>query len=261
MKAALNGALNLSILDGWWDEWYDGENGWAIPTADGVSDPDRRDDLEAAALYDLIERSVATTFYDTDAEGRPARWISMLRHTLSTLGPKVLSSRMVREYVTELYDPAVQSSRLILADGAAEGRRLASYESRVMASWRHVEVQHVEAVGSADAPQRGDKITVRAQVQLDGLDPAEVVCQLVAGRVDHNDLLVEPRLIALEPVLALGAGQWRFESEIELDRNGAFGYTVRVLPVHDGLVSAAELGLQALPPTVVAPADGEIAPM
>ncbi len=261
MKAALNGALNLSILDGWWDEWYDGENGWAIPTADGVSDPDRRDDLEAAALYDLIERSVSTTFYDTDADGRPARWISMLRHTLSTLGPKVLSSRMVREYVTELYDPAVQSSRLVLADGAAEGRRLAAYEARVLASWRLVEVQHVEAVGIADAPQRGDKITVRAQVQLDGLDPDDVVCQLVAGRVDHNDRLVEPRLVALVPVLALGGGQWRFESEIELDRNGAFGYTVRILPVHDGLVSPAELGLQALPPSVVAPADGEIAPM
>jgi starch phosphorylase len=119
----------------------------------------------------------------------------------------------------------------------------------------------VEAVGIADAPQRGDKITVRAQVQLDGLDPDDVVCQLVAGRVDHNDRLVEPRLVALVPVLALGGGQWRFESEIELDRNGAFGYTVRILPVHDGLVSPAELGLQALPPSVVAPADGEIAPM
>lgn len=261
MKAALNGALNLSILDGWWNEWYDGENGWAIPTADGVSDPDRRDDLEAAALYDLVERSVATTFYDTDADGRPVRWISMLRHTLSTLGPKVLSSRMLRQYVTELYDPAVLSSRLVLADGAAEGRRLAAYEARVLASWRQVEVQHVEAVGIADVPQRGDRITVRAQVYLDGLAPVDVVCQLVSGRVDHNDRLVEPRLVTLDPVQPLGEGQWRYESEIELDRNGAFGYTVRVLPVHEGLVSPAELGLQALPAQVVAPAQDEVAPM
>ena len=99
MKAALNGGLNLSILDGWWDEWYDGNNGWAIPSADGVEDPDKRDDIEANALYDLIEKEVAPRFYDLDGEGLPTRWIEMVRHTLKSLGPKVLSTRMVREYV------------------------------------------------------------------------------------------------------------------------------------------------------------------
>src|SRR5678810_934635 len=80
MKAALNGGLNLSILDGWWDEWYDGSNGWAIPSADGVEDPDQRDDIEANALYDLIEKDVAPRFYDLDEEGVPIRWIEMVRH-------------------------------------------------------------------------------------------------------------------------------------------------------------------------------------
>ena len=106
MKAALNGGLNLSILDGWWDEWYDGENGWAIPSADGVDDPDHRDDLEADALYDLIENEVAPRFYDVDAEGVPTRWLEMVRHTLKSLGPKVLATRMVRDYVRQLYTPA-----------------------------------------------------------------------------------------------------------------------------------------------------------
>ncbi|MSY97372.1 MAG: alpha-glucan family phosphorylase, partial [Actinobacteria bacterium] len=119
MKAALNGALNLSILDGWWDEWFDGQNGWAIPTADGIDDPDRRDDIEAAALYDLIANSVASTFYDRDAHGLPRNWIAMVRHTLGTLGPKVLASRMVREYVTRLYTPAAISSREMRLNGYA----------------------------------------------------------------------------------------------------------------------------------------------
>ena len=88
MKAALNGGLNLSILDGWWDEWYDGDNGWAIPSADGVEDPDKRDDLEATALYDLIENDVAPRFYDIDGDGVPMRWVEMLRHTLKSLGPE-----------------------------------------------------------------------------------------------------------------------------------------------------------------------------
>src|SRR5690606_37614627 len=106
MKAALNGGLNLSILDGWWDEWFDGDNGWAIPTADGVEDESRRDDIEAAALYDLIETQVAPRFYDVDEAGLPQHWLSMLRHSLTTLGPKVLATRMVRDYTERLYVPA-----------------------------------------------------------------------------------------------------------------------------------------------------------
>src|SRR4030095_13357027 len=102
MKPALNGGLTLSILDGWWDEWYDGNNGWAIPSADGVEDPERRDDLESAALSDPIENELAPRFYDHDADGVPQRWLEMVRHTLRSLGPKVLADRMVRDYVTTL---------------------------------------------------------------------------------------------------------------------------------------------------------------
>ena len=131
MKAALNGGLNLSILDGWWDEWYDGNNGWAIPSADGVEDPDKRDDIEANALYDLIEKEVAPRFYDLDGEGLPTRWIEMVRHTLKSLGPKVLSTRMVREYVEVLYAPAAVASRAMndSYEGAAE---LAAWKARVV---------------------------------------------------------------------------------------------------------------------------------
>ncbi len=113
MKAALNGALNLSIRDGWWDEWYDDEFGWAIPSAEGIEDTDRRDDLEAHALYDIIEKQVAPRFYDGDV---PGRWIEMLRHTIKELGPKVLATRMVRDYVERLYVPAAHSSRAAECD-------------------------------------------------------------------------------------------------------------------------------------------------
>lgn len=111
MKSALNGGLNLSIRDGWWDEWYDGENGWEIPSADGVADAERRDDLESSALYRLLEEAVAPKFYERDQHGVPPRWIEMVRHTLQTLGPKVLASRMVRDYVEQYYTPAAQSLR------------------------------------------------------------------------------------------------------------------------------------------------------
>ena len=110
MKAALNGAANLSILDGWWDEWFDPAFGWEIPSAEGIDDPDRRDDLEAKALYDIIENEIVPRFYDRSADGLPERWIQMIRETIAGLGPKVLASRMVRDYVTNLYTPAAASA-------------------------------------------------------------------------------------------------------------------------------------------------------
>ena len=136
MKAALNGALNLSIRDGWWDEWFDGENGWAIPSADGLTDPDRRDDVEAMALYDIIEHQVAPRFYDRDETGVPTRWVQMVRHTLKSLGPKVVATRMVRDYVQQLYAPAAQSAARLAAGDykAAQGAgRMAPRRAQRMA--------------------------------------------------------------------------------------------------------------------------------
>jgi starch phosphorylase len=247
MKAALNGGLNLSILDGWWDEWYDGENGWAIPTADGVADAERRDDLEAAALYDLIEKSVASRFYDVDAAGLPIRWVTMLQHTLATLGPKVLASRMVRDYVTKLYTPAATSSRNVLADGASLAKQLASFGARARAAWPGVRVEHVDVSGVGDSPERGTEVQVRAYVALGDLTPQDVVVQLVSGRVDHNDRIVSPLVTPLAPDEGYEGNRWRFASSVVLEDTGPFGYTVRVLPYDAGLSDPAELGLQALP--------------
>jgi starch phosphorylase len=243
MKAALNGGLNLSILDGWWDEWYDGENGWAIPTADGVEDPDRRDDLEAAALYDLIEGSVTPRFYDVDDDGLPQRWLSMMKHTLSTLGPKVLASRQVREYATELYGPAARAGQALNGRTWAGARDLAAYKTRARANWPGVRVDHVEPSGVSDSPQVGDTLHVSAFVSLGDLDPDEVDVQLVHGRASESDTLRDIETAPLGFAETYEDGRHRFEGDLVLTRTGIFGYTVRVLPKHEGMASPAEMGL------------------
>ncbi|MEJ5944825.1 alpha-glucan family phosphorylase [Pseudokineococcus basanitobsidens] len=246
MKAALNGGLNLSILDGWWDEWFDGENGWAIPTADGVEDADRRDDLEAAALYDLVETQVAPRFYDTSgAGGTPARWLEMVQHTLSTLGPKVLATRMVAEYVERLYVPAATSGRTVAASGHAGARRLAAWVDEVRGGWGGVRVDHAESVDLSDSPQLGEVLAVRAWVSLGGLSPEDVDVQVVHGRVTQTDELVSTSTVALTHVEALEDGRHSYAGDIPLRRTGAVGYTVRVLPRHELLASPTELGLVA----------------
>ncbi|MEO8517856.1 MAG: alpha-glucan family phosphorylase [Dermatophilaceae bacterium] len=245
MKSALNGGLNLSILDGWWDEWYDGENGWAIPTADGVEDPDRRDDLEAAALYDLIESSVAPRFYDVDDAGLPQRWLSMMKHTMTTLGPKVLASRQVRDYTIGLYGPAARAGWAMGGPGWAGARDLAEYKARVRAGWPGVRVDHVESSGVSDSPQVGDTLHVRAFVSLGELSPDEVEVQVVHGRASESDDLREIETAPLSFAKAYEGGRTSFEGDLVLSRTGVFGYTVRVLPKHAGIANPTEMGLVA----------------
>ncbi|WP_432562974.1 alpha-glucan family phosphorylase [Kineococcus sp. SYSU DK003] len=245
MKAALNGGLNLSILDGWWDEWFDGGNGWAIPTADGVDDPDQRDDLEAAALYDLVENSVAARFYDRDERGLPSRWLEMVRHTLASLGPKVLASRMVTEYVEQLYVPAARAGRTALASSGAVARELARWKGELREAWPGVRVDHVESSGVGDSAQIGDVVHVRAFVSLGELSADDVEVQVVHGRVTESDELRPSGTVSLRPAESFGDGRHRFEGQFTLRQTGPFGYTVRILPRHEGLATPAELGLVA----------------
>jgi glycogen phosphorylase len=243
MKAALNGCLNLSIRDGWWDELYDGENGWAIPSADDPTiEPDRRDQLEAAAIYDLLEHEVLPLFYDRP-DGLPRRWIAMVKHNLVSLGPAVLASRMVRDYTEGYYLPAATTSSRLAGDGFAASRELAAWKQRVTAAWPAVAVRRVE--NGTGERLLGARFTVRAVVQLGELDPGEVQVQAAYGRVNDADELPEVELATLKQNGQRAEDGWLFEGEVPLATPGAFGYTVRVVPRHVGLATSAELGLVA----------------
>ena len=243
MKAALNGALNLSILDGWWDEWFDGENGWAIPTADTASSDEERDDAEASALYDLIEHQLVPKFYDREG-GIPLAWLGMVRHTMTELGKKATSDRMVQDYVTRLYVPAAEHDAALRADGFAGAKDLAAFVTRVRDSWRDVRVDTVDSSGIPAQAQSGDSLLVTAGVLLDGLSIDDVAVELVYGRTDEDDALVrEHAVYRLRPDGDAVDGVTQFTGTLPLTVTGSFGYTVRVVPTHPQLVSPVELGL------------------
>jgi len=246
MKSALNGGLNLSVRDGWWDEWFDGENGWEIPTAE-VTSEDRRDDLEAGALYDLLQNTVAPLFYDRDDADVPGRWVEMVRHTVRTLGPKVLASRMVRDYTENYYAPAAAALRRTIepVDGHAYGRarELAAYRHRVSSAWPHVAITDVDSTGLTGIPELGSELTLTASVALAGLHPDEVCVQAVLGRVEPGDTLLNPDYIDMVHTGSDGGGIEIFSTTALLPQAGSVGYTVRVLPHHPLLVADAEMGL------------------
>src|SRR5205085_7300683 len=130
-KAALNGVLNCSVLDGWWDESFDTEIGWGIVSAEREHNHELRDHLEANSLFDLLERQIVPLFYDRPAGRPPSSWLRRVKASLHKLGPFVPASRMVRDYLIDLYEPAAKRGDALGADGYARARALAAWKERV----------------------------------------------------------------------------------------------------------------------------------
>ncbi len=239
MKAAMNGAANLSVRDGWWDEWYDARFGWEIPSAENVTSPDQRDAQEAVALYEIIENEIVPRFYTRDGNGVPTAWITMIRDIMSGLTPKILASRMVREYTERMYLPtALSSARMAEGDYAAE---TAAWKKRIRAAWPHVSVSRVEGLDSGSRAL-GSTVTLNAVVRLGELTPDDVEVQMVLGSVDDNDELHD---IVIHPAVAGERidGGIRYAATTVLDAPGSVGVTCRVVPKRDGLATIAEMGL------------------
>ena len=194
-------------------------------------------------MYDIVEHQVASRFYDRDASGVPTRWVQQVRHTLKSLGPKVLATRMVRDYVEKLYVPAAVAAATLSADKFAGASELAHWRTAVLAAWPGVSVAYVESQVDGD-PELGGVLHLRAEVGLNGLSTDDVDVQAVYGNVDNDDRLIDVSTSSLTFVED-GDGIVRFEGDIPLERTGSFGYTVRVLPKNPMVANPAELGLVA----------------
>jgi starch phosphorylase len=248
MKAALNGSLNLSVLDGWWAEYADETNGWTIPTAAANVSAEERDRIEAASLYELLEHHIVPSFYDRDESGVPQGWLSSVRHSLATLSPALSADRMLREYVTELYLPAAAAAGRLAESSYRPARDLAAWKRRVVDAWPGVAIAHVESGGLDVTPQVGETLRLRASVALGGLTPSDVSVELVYGSVTADGDLADVAALPLAPGQdGPATGETIvYAGELRLERPGAIGYTVRVVPHHPDVASDVEMGLLAV---------------
>lgn len=242
MKAAMNGALNLSVLDGWWDEAYRADIGWAIGSDQVLKDETQQDQMDADELFDLLEKQVAPLFYDCEGERFPTRWAARMRQALEALCPEFHAHRMVAQYAADFYLPARARAGHASASGYAAARSLAAWKSRCVASWTQVAIDQLEV----NAPQPvgvGMPLEVVAKVRLGGLSPDEVAVQFCLGRVDPAGNLVDPVVTEMAPV-GQADGGWVFKTTtVPCCVSGQHGYTLRVLPHHADLYSPWELGV------------------
>jgi glycogen phosphorylase len=241
-KAALNGVLNISIRDGWWDEMFNGENGWAIASAENYYDMAKRDAVEAASLFDILERLVVPRFYEPKDSAVPTEWVKMIKSSLKSLAPQVSASRMLRDYLEVIYEPLAISADSLHGDEFKLAKDLAQWKARVFSSWHQVAIVSVED-GDAAFASRGDFSEVTAVVELGDLNPEDVAVQLLHGQVGAGDELYDSQIVTMEVVGPhTAAGRYSFRGRFPLEMAGRYGFSLRVVPNHPHLASFADLG-------------------
>jgi starch phosphorylase len=242
MKICGNGGLNLSILDGWWVEGYDGDNGWAIGAGEEYTDLAYQDEVESRALLDLIEQDLVPMFYKRDAGGLPREWIRRMKRSIMSLVPVFNTNRMVEQYAERCYLPSARRAEKLSADHLRAAKELAGWRRRVQADWAQVKVESVDAPTS-ELMRVGGSFPVKVRVRLGPFKPDEVEVQLCHGVLDAMGDLAEPKALPLSANGSTTADGVLFTGELPCRASGQFGFTVRVLPRHANLPHLFEPGL------------------
>ncbi|HUQ25792.1 MAG TPA: alpha-glucan family phosphorylase [Burkholderiales bacterium] len=240
MKAGMNGVINLSILDGWWDEGYDGENGWAIKPASPQVDQHRRDGEEARTLYELLQDRVIPLYYRRAEGGYSAEWIRIAKRSMASLLPRYDASRMLGEYVSKYYLPASRQGHRYGSDNFDAAKKLAAWKARVRAAWPGVAMRRLDA--PKERIQFGDTLRIEVAVKLNGIEASDVCVELLLARGLRESPAVRHGH-DLTPGEKLPSGEQKFSLDLKPGMSGRLDYRIRVVPRNDLLTHPLELGL------------------
>jgi starch phosphorylase len=228
MKAGINGVLNLSILDGWFDEAYEVSGGWAIGDREAYAED--QDGIHASAIYYLLENEIAPLYYDRREQGLPREWIRRVKQSIMGLSPRFDCKRMIEEYASQLYDPAHSAYQRLCASGFEKAREKARWNARIREVWDRV--RFVETGPAPVGPiTSGKAVPVRAAVDLAGLKPDDVRVEIVMGRVGATGQLEDTEVMLL-PARECNGSVAVFGSEIVPRHTGRLGYALRISPNH-----------------------------
>jgi len=241
MKAAANGALNLSILDGWWAEGYQPGMGWAIGSGEEYEDSAYQDQVESQAIYDLLERSVVPLFFERGRDNLPRGWIRMMRNSMCTLAARFNSHRMLEDYVHHFYAPSAFNSKQISTNLFKGARQLATWSNHLRANWSQIQILEKRA-DTRRAIRMDEAIQVEVHMHLGRLSPGDLAVDIYYGMVDSKADFLDRSTIPLKDFTQQD-GVTTFHGEIPCLRVGRFGFRVRILPNHPLLANPYSLGL------------------
>ncbi len=242
MKAAANGVLNCSILDGWWVEGYGPDVGWAIGRGEDYADPNYQDEVESQALYDLLEKQILPLFYDRGVDNLPREWIVRMKNCIRKLAPAFNTNRMVQNYAETFYIPAFDRGTRLAADGLRRSVALAHTKDALRHKWGGIKIVGVHTSGNGHF-KVGENMQVEALVDLPGLDPKDVAVQLYAGRISARGEIEEPTAIGMNYSKEMAPGRHLFVGRLDCKISGRQGFAIRILPGGEDLASPFEPGL------------------
>jgi starch phosphorylase len=243
MKAAANGALNLSILDGWWPEAFDHTNGWAIGGEEEYSDVADQDAADADRLYDLLENEVIPTFFDRGPDGLPHRWIEMMKNSMGSICRQFNSHRMIEEYMEDYYIQAGLAHQILGENRLTRARELRDWKQRVRSVWQSIEIIDIN-LPRGDRVALGQDLEVTATIKLGDLTSDEVVVDLCHGVVaKDSERLLNRKVTAMSNTENVQEGVYCFRGTIPCEETGIYAYKIRVLPFHPYLFNPLSMNL------------------
>ncbi len=243
MKMAPNGGLNLSVLDGWWAEGYNGNNGWAIGSEISDGTIEFQNEVDASSLYQLLENQIIPLYYAKPDGKLPLAWLQLMRESIRSVTPVFNTHRMVKEYAERLYIPAAKSYGDFARDGSAAATNLSQWKSKIRKDWSQVQIHDVQ-IGNKDRQNVlvGESLQVSARVHLGGVDPQNVRVEAYHGEVDNGGVK-NPTVTILNESGRNGDGSYIYNGQVPASESGAYGFSVRVVPVHPHLMQEHELRL------------------
>lgn len=245
MKAAMNGAVNLSVLDGWWGEGYDDEggtpNGWAIKPAPAHLDDARRDAEEARTLYEILQDQIIPTYYRTGPMGYSPEWVAIAKRSIASITPRFNVARMVGEYAQKFYGPAAHQGRRYAAENFAPSRQVAEWKARIRQAWPAVQLRRLD--NAARRLKFGESLRLEVAVHLDGLSPSDITVEALFGRPASEHFHSRARHYELRPIGTTDRGEQLFALDLTPEQCGKLEYRLRAFPSHPLLTHKFELGL------------------
>jgi len=238
IKAAANGVLNVSILDGWWCEGYAEERGWRIGNGEEYTDPAYQDALESQALYNVLENDVIPCFYERKNGDVPDRWLKMMKESMKMAMQHFCAHIMVDKYEKYFYLPAVKSFASLIANNAKEAEKLSAQYNRLRTLWGNIRIEHPER--EAEGPFLvGESFTVTTVVNLGELHPDEVTVELYYGSLKSVDTIADSHTEKMNVKENRGDGRYLYTCTITCNASGRYGSTVRVIPRGDDRIRFA----------------------
>ena len=240
MKAGLNGTLNLSILDGWWDEAFDGSNGFAIGEGEEYANHEVQEIVESGSLYDLLEQVIVPMFYDRSSNMRiPEKWVSFMKNSMKTISGRYSTMRMVKEYTTHYYIPALKNFSLMTNNNAEKALELKKWKDKTRVEWQNIKVLNASSEKNGEVFV-GKPINVVTSVTLGKLSPDDVVVQVYFGSINPDGEMINTNSSPLT-LTHEENGIYYFEGTYICPDTGQQGFTIRILPKNELMVSNSDL--------------------